>query len=134
MDGVGRAGVARYRCLGRTDAVLARVDGSALVVPGAVFARLFVLVANPLLRLYRVPAELLTQRGQHPRGVALLLAASEAGHQRQGDDRRRDVQVDRLLDRPAALAGVLDLAADVAQVLAVLLRTRGRAAPAATTG
>ena len=53
--------------------------------------------------------------------VALLLAAAEARQQRERDDRRRHVEVDGLLDRPATLAGVRDPAADVGEVRAVLL-------------
>src|SRR5687768_6130018 len=91
----------------------------ALVVPGAV--RALLLVANELLRLHRVAAELLAECGQHACPVALLLATAETGHEAGRDDQRRDVEIDGLLDRPTALAGVLDPATDVPQLLAVLL-------------
>src|SRR5688572_1261133 len=91
----------------------------ALVVPGAV--RALLLVANELLRLDRVAAELLAECGQHTCPVALLLATAEAGHEAGGNDQRRDVEIDRLLDGPTAFAGILDPATDVAQLLAVLL-------------
>src|SRR5215475_6767074 len=45
-----------------------------------------------------------------------LLARREARVQRRGDDRERDGVLDRLLDRPAALAGVVDVAADLREV------------------
>ena len=61
------------------------------------------------------PPNWLAQRRQHLARVALLLAAAEAGQQRERDDRRRHVQVDRLLHRPAALARVRDPAPDVAR-------------------
>ena len=51
--------------------------------------------------------------------VRVVLAGAEAGQQRQGDDRRRDVVVDGFLDGPAALAGVRDVALEVLEVLAV---------------
>ena len=86
------------------------------------------------LGLHGVAAELLAQRGEHLGAVALLLAAAEAGQQRERDDRRRHVEVDRLLDRPAALARVGDPAPDVGEVLAVLLEGERRRAPAATSG
>ena len=86
------------------------------------------------LGLHRVAAELVAERGEDLRAVGVVLARAEAGQQRQGDDRRRDVVVDRLLDRPAALAGVGDLALEVLEVLAVRLERPGRPARAATTG
>ena len=50
----------------------------------------------------------------------LVLAAAEAGQQRERDDRRGHVEVDGLLDRPAALARVGHPAAHVGEVRAVL--------------
>ena len=59
---------------------------------------------DALLGLDCVAAELVAERGEHLGPVRIVLARPEPGQQRQGDDRRRDVVVDRLLDRPAALA------------------------------
>src|SRR3954447_22884704 len=71
--------------------------------------------------LHRVPAELVAQRGAYLRRVRLVLAGHEAHHQRKRDDRRRHAAVDRLEHRPAALAGVVHVAADVVEVVALLL-------------
>ena len=49
-------------------------------------------------------------------------------------DRRRDVVVDRFLDRPAPLARIGDVALDVLEVLAVRLERPRRRARAATSG
>src|SRR5262245_6426963 len=71
------------------------------------------------LGLHLVTAELVPERRQDLRSVAVVLARPEAGQQRERDDRRRDVVVDRLLDRPSALARVGDVAPEMLQVLAV---------------
>src|SRR4051812_13610922 len=74
-------------------------------------------------------AELVAQRGVHLRGERVLPARAEALVERRGDDRRRDALVDRVLDRPAALAGVLDVRLEVLQVVALQLeRARGELA------
>src|SRR5207248_1676094 len=73
------------------------------------------------LGLHRVAAELVPKGGQHLRAVRIVLARAEPGLEGERDDRRRDVVVDCLLHRPAALAGILDPALEVRQVLAVRL-------------
>ena len=72
--------------------------------------------------LDRVPAELVAERGVHLRGERLVLARGEAGEERERDRRRGHGLVDRLEDRPAAFARVLDVAADLLQVLVLLER------------
>ena len=81
-----------------------------------------------------VAAELVPQRRLHLRGEVDLPARGEAGEERRADRRDGHVRVDRLVDRPAALAGVLDVARDVVEVVAVLLERRVQRARAATSG
>src|SRR5262245_655122 len=74
-----------------------------------------------LLRLHGVAAELLAQRGLDLRCERLLLARGEARVERGGDHRDRHVLVDRLEDRPATLARVVDIAGDALEVVPVLV-------------
>src|SRR5215216_1149001 len=76
---------------------------------------------SPGLRLDCVAAELLAQRRVDLGCERLVLTRGEARVERGRDHRDRHVLVDRLEDRPAALAGVLDVARDVAEVVPVLL-------------
>src|SRR5215210_5190118 len=69
--------------------------------------------------LDRVAAELVAQRRQHPVRVVALPARVEARVQRGGDDRRRDVVVDRVDDRPTALARVGDMSPQALEVVAL---------------
>ncbi len=69
--------------------------------------------------LHRMPAELVAQRREHAVGVVAVAARGEARVQRGGDRGRGDVARRRLLDRPAALAGVLGVAGERVQVVAV---------------
>src|SRR5688500_11747766 len=71
------------------------------------------------LGLHRVAAELVAQRRKHLRPVRVVLSRTKARQKRQRDDWRRDVVVDRLLDRPATLAGVGDEPLEIVEVLAV---------------
>ena len=83
--------------------------------------------------LHRVPAELVAQRGVHLRRERLVLPRGEPREQRHRDRRRRDALVDRAEHRPAALAGVLDVAADLLEAR-ILARARARAGRAASCG
>jgi hypothetical protein len=69
-----------------------------------------------------VPADLVAQSRVDLGRERLVLPGREAGIERGGDRRRRHVVVDRLEDRPAALAGVLDVAADLLEAGIVLER------------
>jgi hypothetical protein len=64
-----------------------------------------------------VPAELVAQCGDHLHGRGVVLPRGEPGEQRRRDDRQRDGVVDRRLDGPPALAGVLGEAAQAGQVV-----------------
>src|SRR6266567_4730242 len=64
----------------------------------------------PLLRLHRVSAELVAERGDHLGGVGLVLARGEPQEQRQRGDRRRHVLVHGREHRPPPLPGVLHIA------------------------
>ena len=75
--------------------------------------------------LHGVAAELVAQGRLHLRAERRRLARGEAPHQRERDDRQRHVLVERLLHRPAALAGVLDVAADRLQPRVALERALG---------
>src|SRR3954447_1230644 len=68
-----------------------------------------------------VAAELVAERGEDLGAVRVVLAGTEASLERQRDDRRRDVVVDRLLHGPASLARVGDIALQVLEVGAVCL-------------
>ena len=65
--------------------------------------------------LHGVAAELLAQRGVDLRRERLVLARGEAREERHRDRRRRHALVDRVEHRPAALARVVDVAADLLQ-------------------
>jgi len=60
-----------------------------------------------------VAAELVPHRGQEPVGERLRLAAAEARHERESDDRRGDGALDSLLHGPAPFARVFDPRFDV---------------------
>src|SRR4051794_34666510 len=78
------------------------------------------------LALDRVATELVAQRGVDLRRERVLAARREALVERRRDDRCRDALVDRILDRPAALAGVLDVGLERLEVIALELeRARG---------
>src|SRR4051812_37296808 len=105
-------------------------DGASVGVPVGVSvgagvrvragARVGVFVpATTLLRLDRVAAELVPQGGEDLGPVGVGLARAEPRQQRERDDRGGDVVVDGVLDGPTALAGVLDIALDVFEILAV---------------
>src|SRR3954447_3867497 len=66
-----------------------------------------------------VPAELVAQRGEHLVREPAVAAGVEARVEGGGDHGRRDVVVDRVDDRPAALAGVRDMGAQVLEVVAL---------------
>ena len=84
--------------------------------------------------LHRVAAELVPQRGRDLRREVDLLPRGEAREERGADHRHRHVLVDRLVDRPAALAGVLDVAVRCRRARRRAARTRRAAARAATSG
>src|SRR4051795_1588652 len=63
-----------------------------------------------------VATELLAQRGDGLHGGRVDLPRLEPGEQRGGDDVQRHGQADRLVDRPPALAGVLGVALELAQL------------------
>src|SRR5436190_21648277 len=60
-----------------------------------------------------VPAELVAQCGVYLGSERLVLTRREAGEQRERDRRGRHALVDRLEDRPTALARVFNVAADL---------------------
>src|SRR6186997_862880 len=91
----------------------------------AFVVRRVVATIRPLLGLDFVAAELVAERGEDLGTVGIVLTRPEAGQQRERDDGRRNVVVDRLLDRPAALARVGDEALDVLEVGAVRLERPG---------
>ena len=70
-------------------------------------------------------AELVAQRREHPVGEVAVAARAEARVQRGGDHGRGHVVRGRVLDRPAALARVLGVALDRAEVVAVGLERAG---------
>src|SRR5207302_11206945 len=69
---------------------------------------------------HRVAAELLAHHRHHPVREGVGVTAAEALVKGVRDDPGGDVLVDRGLDRPAALAGVLDVGGQAGQ-LGVLL-------------
>src|SRR5512147_254642 len=83
-------------------------------------------VANSSTLLDCMPTELISERGEDPGPVGVVLARAEPGLQRQGDDGRGDVAVDCLLDGPATLAGIGDPALEVGEILAVRLERERR--------
>ncbi len=76
------------------------------------------------LRLQRVTAELVPQGGSDLAEKLLLVTRREPREERRGDHRHRHVLGDRLMDRPAPLARVLDERRDVGELVAVLLERR----------
>ena len=70
---------------------------------------------SPSLRRLHVAAELLAHRRQHLLGEGVVLARAEAGVERRGQHLGRHRLLDRRLDRPAALAGILDVAGEARQ-------------------
>src|SRR3954464_269879 len=78
-------------------------------------------------------AELVAQSSVHLRGERVLASRTEALVERRRDHRRRNALVDRVLDRPAAFTGVLDIRLEVLEVVALELeRTRGKLAEPGT--
>ena len=75
--------------------------------------------------LDRVAAELVAQRGDHLHLRGVVLAGREPREQRGGDRGQRHGVVDGGLHRPAALAGVLRVAAQLLQVLVLVQRVDG---------
>src|SRR5207237_1206712 len=73
------------------------------------------------LRPNRMPAELVAQRGVDLRRKRLVLTRREPREERSRDHGNGNVFGNRLGDRPAALAGVLDVAADAREVGAAVL-------------
>src|SRR5919201_4983503 len=71
-------------------------------------------------RLHRVTPELVAESGVDLRRERLVLPRPEPREQRERDHAGRNAFVDRLEDRPAALAGVLDVAADVPELRILL--------------
>src|SRR6478609_723470 len=71
--------------------------------------------------LHRVAAELVAQGGEHAGRVVAFLARVEAREQRGRQRRRRDRHVDAVVHHPAALAGVVDVALQAPEVVALLL-------------
>src|SRR6476620_6349357 len=121
--GAGRAGIGWSGGASTGAGSLTLTLGVAL----AFVVRRVVATIRPLLGLDFVAAELVAERGEHLGAVRIVLARPEAGQQRERDDRRRDVVVDRLLDGPAALPGIGDEPLDVLEVGAVRLeRTCGQ--------
>ena len=90
-------------------------------------------LAGRVLGQHRVPAELLAQRGDGAHGHALLVLAHEAGVERGADHRRGHAALDRLLHRPAPLAGVLRRRAPARRGRGAA-RGRARTGRAATSG
>src|SRR6478752_9471463 len=119
--GAGRAGIGWSGGASTGAGSLTLTLGVAL----AFVVRRVVATIRPLLGLDFVAAELVAERGEHLGAVRIVLARPEAGQQRERDDRRRDVVVDRLLDSPAALPGIGDEPLDVLEVGAVRLERTG---------
>src|SRR6478752_4786632 len=72
--------------------------------------------ADRRLGVYGVAAELVAHGGDRLHRRAVVLARGEAGEQRRGDDVHRHRVVDRGLDGPAPLAGVLGVPGDLVEV------------------
>src|SRR4051794_18585234 len=69
-----------------------------------------------------VPAELVAHRGDRLHRRAVVLARGEAREQRRGDDVHGHRVVDRGLDGPAALTGVVGVPRDLVEVRVLLDR------------
>src|ERR1700730_11765038 len=68
--------------------------------------------AMDLLGFDRVPAEFVTQGGDHLVAEGIVLARAEPHEQAHRERRRRHRVIDRLLQGPASLARVVDVAAN----------------------
>src|ERR1700682_1249442 len=68
--------------------------------------------AMDLLGFDRVPAELVTQGGDHLVAEGIVLAREDPHEQAHRERRRRNRVIDRFLEGPASLARVVDVAAD----------------------
>src|SRR5579859_1983783 len=77
------------------------------------------LLLAPSFRFHLVPAELVAQGRRDLHRVAVRLARGEAREQRVRERGHRDVVGDGFEDRPAALAGIRDVALDVLEVAAL---------------
>src|SRR5437763_12653815 len=75
-------------------------------------------------RANRVAAELVAQRRSDLGRELDLVTRGETSEERGGEHRRRNAHLDRFVQRPAALAGVLDVGRDVVELRAVLLEGR----------
>ena len=53
-----------------------------------------------------MPAELIAHRGEQSVGIGLLVARAQPRHERERQDRRGDVEIDRFEHRPSAFAGI----------------------------
>src|SRR6266542_4887388 len=69
--------------------------------------------------LHLMTAELVAEGGGDLQRESVLLARGEAREQRMGERRHRHAVIDRLMDRPAPLAGVLDVALDPLELVAL---------------
>src|SRR5438309_6597296 len=95
-------------------------SGFSCVVATSALVRVFA-GFRLLERTYGVTAELLAERGCDLRREIDLVAGRKAGKQRGGDHRYGNVLLDRLEDRPAPLARVLDVGSDVVELRPMLL-------------
>src|SRR4051794_10802217 len=71
--------------------------------------------------LHRVAAELVAQRGEHAGRIVALLARVEAGVEGGGQRGRRHGHLDAVGHHPAALARIVDVALQAAELVALLL-------------
>src|SRR6266542_1560904 len=69
--------------------------------------------------LHLMAAELVAEGGGDLQRESVLLARGEAREQRMGERGHRHAVIDRLMDRPAPLAGVLDVALDPLELVAL---------------
>src|SRR5262245_12463286 len=113
-----RSGLASAWWLGRRRLPSLARRSSRMVRGAGMAIGAFVLIARRAasLRLHGMAAELVAKRGEDLGAVGVVLAGAEAGLQRERYDGRRDVAIDRLLDRPAALARVGDPALEMLEI------------------
>src|SRR3954453_20642772 len=78
-------------------------------------------ISGLLHLLDRVAAELVAQRREHARGVVALVARVEAGVERGRERRGRHGHLDAVVHHPAPLAGVVDVALQALEVVALLV-------------
>src|SRR6185436_12589238 len=83
--------------------------------------RVWLLLGHGVVGVHGVPAELVAQGRVDLGRERVLPARREALVERAGDHRHRDPLGDRVLNRPAALTGVLDPRLEPGQVVALLL-------------